>query len=167
MIGCAPSEQVPLGQQEAIRTPVSYDTLRPSLVTDLPLLSMSPCWKSASGCQLSLSIGDDVRLLTVGELVHVLVVRKESVRLSAVEVVVPDAEQGEDDGQVVLELCLLEVTVHRMRASEELLEVVETDTEGDRETDGRPERVATADPIPEREHIVRVDAERFDGLRVG
>jgi len=38
----------------------------------------------------------------VGKLVHVLVVGEKGVGLGAVEVVVPDAQKSEEDGEVVL-----------------------------------------------------------------
>ena len=46
-----------------------------------------------------------------------------------------------------------------MRAVEELLEAIEADGNGDRQADRRPQRVAAADPVPEHEHVRRVDAE--------
>ena len=106
-------------------------------------------------------------LEVVGKFVHVLVVREERLGLRAVEVVVPDTDEGEDDGQVLLEGRLGKVLVHLVRSEEELVKVVGADEEHDRESDRRPERVPSADPVPELEHVVGVDAERRDGLRVG
>ena len=42
---------------------------------------------------------------------------------------------------------------------EKLLETVEADRAGDGESDGGPQRVAPPDPVPELEHIVRIDPE--------
>lgn len=50
------------------------------------------------------------------------------------------------------------MTVGEVGAVEKLLEVVEADTEGDGKANGRPERVASADPVPEGEHVGFVDA---------
>jgi hypothetical protein len=41
-------------------------------------------------------------LEVIGKLVHVLVVGKKGVGLGAIEVVVPDAEESEEDGEVVI-----------------------------------------------------------------
>ena len=54
-----------------------------------------------------------------------------------------------------------------MGALEELLKVVVSDDEGDREADGTPQAVPTADPIPELEHVLRGDAKLGRGGDVG
>lgn len=51
-------------------------------------------------------------LEVIGELAQVLVVRGEDMSLSAVEVVVLDTEDGEDNGEVVLQKSFFEVFVH-------------------------------------------------------
>lgn len=53
-----------------------------------------------------------------------------------------------------------------MGTLEQLLKVVVSDHEGDRETDGGPEGVATADPVPEGEDVGLGDAKGGDGLCV-
>mmetsp|Transcript_11100 Transcript_11100/g.25696 ORF Transcript_11100/g.25696 Transcript_11100/m.25696 type:complete len:236 (+) Transcript_11100:1201-1908(+) len=57
--------------------------------------------------------------------------------------------------------------VHRVRALEKRLKVVPADGKRDGRADRRPRRVATTDPVPEPEHVVRVDAECGDGRVVG
>ncbi len=52
-----------------------------------------------------------------------------------------------------------EMLVHLMRAGEEIPEILRADGDHDRQADGAPQRVATADPVPEAEHPVRGDAE--------
>lgn len=54
-----------------------------------------------------------------------------------------------------------------MRALKQLLEVVEANIDGNGESDGGPKRVATANPVPELEHVRRIDAEllHFCGVR--
>ena len=49
--------------------------------------------------------------------------------------------------------------VHDVGAVEELLEPLHADHHGNRQTDGGPQRVPAADPVPEFEHVGRVDAE--------
>src|SRR2546425_5958446 len=46
-----------------------------------------------------------------------------------------------------------------MGAGEELAEPLGADRDHQRQTDGRPERVAAPDPVPERKHVRGVDAE--------
>ena len=68
-----------------------------------------------------LAVGLHVSLLeVVGELVQVLVVRKERVSLRTVEIVVPDPEDRKENRQVLLEGSRLEVLVHLVPAVEEL-----------------------------------------------
>lgn len=105
-------------------------------------------------------------LEVVRELVKVLVVREEELRLRAVKVVVPEPDEREEDGEVLLEWRGLEVLVHAMRTAKQLLKVVVPDDERDREADRGPERVAPADPVPELEHVGGRDAELGDRLRV-
>ena len=83
------------------------------------------------------------------------------------EVVVPDPEQGQGDGQALLERRASEVLVHLVRALQQGAEVVKTHAERDRQSDGRPKRVAAADPIPEDEHVFWRDAELDDFLGIG
>ena len=87
--------------------------------------------------------------------------------MSTVEVVVPESDESENDGQVLLERSFDKVLVHFVSSEEEFVEVLGTDEEHDGETDSGPEGVTSTDPIPELEHVVRVDSERSDGLGVG
>ena len=99
-------------------------------------------------------------LLQVGrEALQVLLVGQDGDRLRVEEVVVPDGEQAHEHGQVLLEGRGAEVLVHGVEAGEQLAEVVRADGEHGREADRRIHRVAAADPVPEAEHVRRVDAE--------
>ena len=114
----------------------------------------------------ALAVRLHVHLLEIGrEAREVLVVREDAVGFGAVAVVVEDAEEREDDRHVALEAGRAEVTVHLVVALEQLLVVVAADREHERKTDRGRKRVAAADPIPEDEHVLRVDAERGDFLR--
>lgn len=109
-----------------------------------------------------------VGLLEVGgEAVQVLVVREHGVAGSAEEVVVPNADEGEDHRHVLVGRGGLEVLIHFVGALVELHVVFEADAERDGEADGRPQGVAAADPVPEFEHVRGVDTEGSDGLGVG
>ncbi len=115
-----------------------------------------------------LAVGFHVGLLEVGgEAVEVLVVREHGVARSAEEVVVPNADEGEDDGQVLVSRGCLEMLIHFVCALVELHVVFEADAESDGETDGRPQRIAAANPVPEFEHVCRVDTEFGNGFGVG
>jgi hypothetical protein len=54
-----------------------------------------------------------------------------------------------------------------MKAGEQLAESLGPDGEHRRQSDRAVHGIAAADPIPEAEHIVRVDAELAHGLTVG
>ena len=98
---------------------------------------------------------------------HVLVVGQDGFGFGAVEVVVPQADQGQQHGHVLLIGGSGEVHVHLEGALQQGLEVFETEGEGDGHADGGPGGVAAADPVPELEHVVGVDAELGHGLAVG
>ena len=57
--------------------------------------------------------------------------------------------------------------VHRMHAIEELAEILRSDRDHQRQADGRPDRITTADPVPETEDTVLVDAECRDLVECG
>ena len=116
----------------------------------------------------SLAVGFHVGLLEVGsQAMEVLVVRKHSVAGCAEEVVVPHADEGEDSGEVLFHRSSLEVLIHFVSTLVELHVVVEADTQSDGQTDGRPQRVAPANPVPEFEHVSRVDTESRHCFGVG
>ena len=115
-----------------------------------------------------LAVRFHVGLLEVGgKAVQVLVVREHRVAGSAEEVVVPHADEGEDDRHVLVGRGGLEVLIHLVGALVELHVVLEADAESDGEADGRPQGVAAAHPIPEFEHVCGVDTEGGDGFSVG
>jgi hypothetical protein len=59
------------------------------------------------------------------------------------------------------------VLIHRVETSEQLGEPLGTDRKHGRQLDRRIQRVATARPLPEPEHVVGVDPELGDLLGVG
>ena len=115
-----------------------------------------------------LAVGFHVCLLEVGgEAVEVLVVREHGVAGCAKEVVVPNADEGEDDREVLVSRSGLEMLIHFVSALVELHVVFEADAEADGKTDCRPQRIAAANPVPEFEHVSRVDTEFGNGFGVG
>jgi len=98
--------------------------------------------------------------------VEVLVVREKKLGLGTVEIVVPYTDDSQDDGKVLLQRGLPEVLVHTVSTFEELLEVIITDNEGNRQPDGAPQGVTTTNPIPELEHVLLRNAKCSDSLSV-
>ena len=88
-------------------------------------------------------------------------------RLGAEEVVVPDAQQAQQHRQILLQRGGAEMLVHGVEAGEHLAEIVRPDGDHQRQADGRVVRIAAADPVPELEHVGRVDAELRHFGRVG
>lgn len=123
-----------------------------------------------------LSVGLHGQLLEVGgEPVHVLIeagpsqskfrlirnanLRRDKVRLGTKKVRVPDTEQTTNDGNVLLKRSLLEVLVHGVCTSKQLVEVVEANVESNAQTNGTPDTVTSTDPVREAKHVLLVDTE--------
>ena len=90
---------------------------------------------------------------------EVVVVRQHRVRRRLEEIPVPDPDEREQHRQALGVATLLEVLVERVRAREHRGEVLPAHRERDREPDGRPDRVAAANPVPHREPPMRRDPE--------
>ena len=100
------------------------------------------------------------QLLEVGrEALQILLVGKHGDSFGAQEVGVPDREQAHQNRQVALERSRAEVLVDCVEAIQHCPEVLRTDGDHGRKADRRIHRVTSADPVPEPEHIGRVDAE--------
>ena len=115
-----------------------------------------------------LAVGFHVQLLQERyQQSQTLVVGKNAVGIRLPEIGVPDAQHAEDDRHVGFQWRFLEMHVHGMRTGQQCLEIAPADLQRDRQANRRPQRVAPADPVPENEHVFRIDAEGFDGFRVG
>lgn len=122
---------------------------------------------SAIACDV-LAVRFHVALLHVCcKAAQVLVIWQQGLRLRSVEVIIPDADKCKDDWKVVFELGLLEVNVHLMRAGQELMEVVVANVNGDAQSDRRPERISSTDPVEEFEHVRFIDSKGCDLLGIG
>ena len=107
-------------------------------------------------------------LLQVGrEAFEILFVRQHRDGLRAEEVVVPNRDQPHDHRQVLLERRGAEVLVHLVEPEQHLFEMRRPDGQHRREPDRRVHRIPAADPIPEAEHVGRIDAELLNLGRVG
>ena len=82
--------------------------------------------------------------------------------------VVVEAKQSHENWNIFGDISLCDgYLVHRRHSIEELTHVIEAVEEGKRQdADGRADRVAAADPIPESEHILVRDAELLRGGEV-
>ena len=115
-----------------------------------------------------LAVGFHGQLLQVGrEAVQVLVVRQHGVGGDLEEVAVPHVEHAEQHDHVLLERGVGEVFIDLVEAVQELLEAGRAEDDGQRGADGGVDGVTAADPVPEAERVVRVDAEFGDLLQVG
>ena len=102
-----------------------------------------------------------------GKALQILLIGQHGDGLGAEEIVVPDGEQAQQHRQVALKRRGAEMLVHRMEAIQHGAEIVRADGDHGREPDRRIHRIAPADPVPEAEHIGRVDAELRHLLRIG
>ena len=115
-----------------------------------------------------LAVALHVELLQVGaEAAEVMIVGQDGDGLGREEVVVPNAQQAQQDRQIVLPGGGAKMFVHGVEAGEHVAKIVGPDGQHQRQPDGRVDRVAAADPVPKLEHVGRVDAELGNLGRVG
>ena len=115
-----------------------------------------------------LAVALHIQLLQiVGQRAQIVVVDQRHLTGGAEKVDVPHPERGQDHRQILFQRRGAEVFVHRVRAVEQLREMLHAQIHHDRQTDGRPQRIAPADPVPELEHVGGIDAELGHALGVG
>ncbi len=108
----------------------------------------------------ALAVALHVELLKViDEPVETLVIGQDGAALGAEMALVPDPEKPQKCRHVACERRALEMAVHGVRAVEQALEIAPAEPEREHEPDRRPQRIAPADPVPEAEHVGRIDAE--------
>ena len=102
-----------------------------------------------------------LELLEVGgEAAKAVVVGQDGAGGVAADLIVPDADEREHGGQVLVPCGgRAEVAVHRLPAAQEGAEGVGADGDHQREADGAPHGVAAAHPVLEAEDAGGVDAE--------
>lgn len=98
---------------------------------------------------------------------HVLVIGKNGLSLRTKEVVVPNTQDSHNNRQVLVQWGSLEVVIHFMSTAKQFMEVVKTNVDGNRQTDGRPERVTSTNPVPETEHVLGIDTKGRYLLLIG
>ena len=94
-----------------------------------------------------------------GKALQVLFVGQDCHRLRAEEIVVPNRQKAHEHWQVSFERRVAEMLIHLVKASEHRTEIVRSYRQHRGKTDGRVHRVASADPVPEAEHVRWIDAE--------
>lgn len=82
--------------------------------------------------------------------------------LSTVEIRVPDTQETSNSRDVLLQWRLSEVLVHRLRTSEELVEVVVANEKGHTEPDGTPDTISAANPALKSEHVLGINSKLGD-----
>ena len=87
--------------------------------------------------------------------------------LGTVEIRIPHAQEACNNRDVLLKRGGTEMHIHSMSALQERMEVLESDMDGNTETDSGPDRVTAANPALEAEHVLSVDAELGDFALVG
>ncbi len=116
----------------------------------------------------ALAVAFHVALLEVsGKAMHVLVVGKDDFGFGAEKVIVPDADERQDDRNIPFERSLSEMAVHLEGPLQQFFEVFEANSAGNGKPNGRPQRIPTANPVPEHKHVFPVNAERFNLFAVG
>lgn len=121
-----------------------------------------------TGASDSLAVALHGQLLQVGgEAVQILVKGSNQVGLSTKEVAVPNTQQTTKSGDVLLERCLSEVLVHSLGTSQELVEVVVTNVQSDRQANGTPDGVTTTNPRFKSKHVLGINAKLGDLSLVG
>ncbi len=116
----------------------------------------------------ALAVRFHVELLQIGRKTRqALVIGQDGAGGVAQNIAMVEAEKAEQHRHVFAQRRGLEMLVHGMGAIEELAEIVRADGDHQRQADRRPDRIAAADPVPEAEDAVRVDAEGGDLVERG
>ena len=102
-----------------------------------------------------------------GESPQSRVVGQYGLAACAEKVVVPDRQQREQHGQIFGRRGPAKMAVHGPPTCKEGTEIFHAKPQGDGESHRRPHRVPAADPIPEAEAIVRMNAKSVHRLMIG
>ena len=109
-----------------------------------------------------------IELLEVGrQAAQAVAVGDDDVAGAAAEVLLPDADEGEQGGDVAPPRGVQEVLVHIVPAAQEFAEMFAADGAHHGQADGRPHGIAPAHPVEHAEHLLRGDAEFGSGFHIG
>ena len=116
----------------------------------------------------ALAIAFHVGLLKVRrEAMQILIVWQDRVRRRPEEIVIPDPERRHDHGNVLAQRGAPKVLVRLVGAGKQLFEVIHADDGGNRKTNGGPQRIPPAHPVPELEHVHGVDSKLHHRFPIG
>ena len=99
------------------------------------------------------------------EIFQRFVVRQHGIACRTEEIGIPDADQRHDHRQVLRQGSRAEMLVHAFRAPQQFVEGMRPYGNHQRQPDGRPQGIAPADPVPDREHAVAADTKLHRPLR--
>jgi len=74
------------------------------------------------------------------------------------EINVPETQQTQDDRHVFAKRGVVKMLVHGIGPLQKGLKALKANRQGGNQPNGAPYRITTADPIPENEHVGRVNA---------
>ena len=94
-----------------------------------------------------------------------LVIGHDAMRRTVQEIAVPDPQQAKQDRHVLRHRRVTEMQVHPGRAGQHAGKGVGTNPDHHRQSDGRPQRIAPANPLVEIEHAVRIHAPAHRHIR--
>ena len=115
----------------------------------------------------ALAVRFHLQLLQVGrQFAQRFGVGQHGMRPGVEEIRIPDAQQRQQHRHVGGERRSKEMRVHGARAGEQVLEPVHADGDGHGQSHRRPDRIAPADPVPQREAAFWCNAEAGRGLDV-
>ena len=83
------------------------------------------------------------------------------------EIDLPDTDETEYDRQVLFQRRAGEMPIHFPCPGEQRIKIPHADRKCNRQADCRPQRIASAHPIPELEHVAGIDAEFLHLRTVG
>ena len=107
-----------------------------------------------------LAVGFHFKLLEViGQLPQPLVIGQHSAGGIAADLIMPDADQGQQHGHVLVRGGGAEVTVHRLPAAQKRIKGAWANGDHQRQADGPPDGIAPTDPVFEAKDLIRIDTE--------
>src|SRR5215470_17768561 len=129
-----------------------------SRLTPVDWAALVRYWESLQRDLLAVALHS--QLLEIrGEPLQVLFIRQDCNRLCIEAVVIPDGEQSHQYRQVARERRGTKMLIHLVETIQHGAEVIRTNRNHRRKANRRIHRVATANPIPELEHVGGVDTE--------
>ena len=103
-----------------------------------------------------LTVALHLQLLEIGgQPGKAVVIWQNRARCMAQPLIVPNANQRQQNGHILVQLCGLEMTVHRLPAAQECFEAVSAQRNHQRKANRPPHRIAPANPILKAKNTLR------------